>query len=353
MINFIKNLKSKMTIALSDKRESVEFLTAFKHYMETGMDIHTGVVMFIETADPSKEFSKTLTYIKNKLEQKGAEKFGELLLEKGVLFSEHEKLIWDKTNEKDIAISVILDGRVKNKSLTKRYMKFYFYHLLSALMLMSWYLFETEIIKIIIESGKLMQFGAVKTQFLKPQYWIPFQVFCVGFVYGLWCVYHIFMLIFGKYIYLKEYYRIQKHQETNDILMFFRVLKDQTALGYTLHDCINNIMSSVDFSMKPALKQINKILWKGQTKIAKTFEENGYSKSICSVLKQLELGGNYHQKLNEMIAVVEGRREKINVYIHGKFFDSAFGSLIISSTVIQIIIFFEMYKAATMGINLA
>lgn len=334
-----------------DKKEYEEFLYAIKHYAITGMDVHTALEMYIETAEPSTYFKKKLESIKRTIEKKGADLYPDLLLEEGILLNRNELVLFKRSANKEEGINIIIQNRQKNQNITSKYSANYMYHMLSALMLMSWYLAEGMYVETITSAGSFFNMGTKEGIYLQPVYWIPFQTFIGSSVYFLWAAYAYVVLFIGKHISLRYYYKIQKHQETNDLIHFFKLLVAQTNLGNNLYDSIKNIEDAVDRKMVRILKLVKKDLEKGKRRVGTIFENNGFSKEASSIIKLLDRGGNYQEIIHEIIAVLEGRREKIKNVVEKKEAGNAKFSFIVSNIGLGLIIAFEAYRAI-LGINL-
>lgn len=349
MKNLIKKIEKKLTIHELDYSN---FLVAFKNYLHKGTDIDSALERYLETSDANVSMKSLIKEIKTEIGKKGAKIFPDLLLKHGFFKNDYEISLYKQTNEKALAIDLILNNRKKSENISKKYLEINTYYIFWIFVIMSLYLFENYYIKEFLATGNLMSISkTVKTQYIRPDYWQPFLFFCLSIVPFFYFIYKSIIILFGKLISLKEYYRIQKHQETNDVITFVRMLKEQSETGVNLHDAIDNIKNSVDNSMKPTLKQVIKNLKMGKNRISTIFENNGYSKEVSSVLKQIEHGGDYSEILDNCLVELTSRRDELRDKLYNKAYSEMKFTCFLISFGYGFLMILENYRAYV-GLNI-
>lgn len=334
-----------------DKKEYDEFLVAIQHYYEVGIDTRTALIQYVNTNEPSSIFKKRLLTIITEIENKGEGVLAKRLLENGILKTKNEEIIFSTSDNKSKAISLILESRLVGKPLTQEMTMNYVYHILAALTYMSWYLVEDYYIDSIVEMGTMLN-DTKEGIYIKPTYWIPFEVFLPSTIYFLWAIYNLFIIHLGKYLNYKVFYTVQKHQETNDLIHALKLVQGQISVGYNFHESLKNVINSIAPSVQKVFKRSIKDFDNGLRNFSKNFKNIGFSDSVVSALKMLDSGADIRKTIPIILAVLGGRREKIKMEVTKTKRGNALFAFTVANAFIGVLVVFEMYRAAIIGINI-
>lgn len=322
MKNLIKDLTIKFQDASIKEIERELFLNFMTSYMERGHTEHETIEMFIEFGNSQTALIEQIKRLKKQLE-KGKYKLSDLLFEYKFLKSDYEKSLYEKSNKKDEAIKIIVEHRKKHHNITKVYLENYLQHIVMALLIMHFYVFQDFYIKSFIEIANMLSFSnVIRTKFLAPDYWKPFEFFVFGSFYLAYCLYCSFMVVFGKYISLKYYYKLQQHQELTELILFIQMLKDQNEVGYTLYDSLENIKKNSSDVMKIAINKIQKNLKNGKNKISSVFEDIGFSYHTAKTLKILEHSNNSNKAIEDILYLLLEKREQTTIRLKAEVQES-------------------------------
>lgn len=352
MKNLIKDLTIKFQDASIKEIERELFLNFMTSYMERGHTEHETIEMFIEFGNSQTALIEQIKRLKKQLE-KGKYKLSDLLFEYKFLKSDYEKSLYEKSNRKDEAIKIIVEHRKKHHNITKIYLYNYLQHIIIALALMHIYIFQDYYIKSFLEVANMTSFSKIiRTKFLAPDYWRPFEMFVLGSFYLAYSLYCSFMVSFGKHISLKYYYKLQQHQELNELILFMQMLKDQNEVGYTLYDSLENIKKNSTEVMKVAINKLQKNIKNGKKRYASVFEDMGFSYQTSKTLKILEHSNNSNKAIEDILYLLLEKREQTAFRLNKEIEEvKAFKKSVLYGIIILIsVVYFLASKSVVVGI---
>lgn len=313
MKNLIKKIKQNIEEASIKEIERELFLSFMTSYMERGHTEHETIELFIDFGNSQTALIEQIKRLKKEYE-KGKYKLSDLLFEYKFLKSDYEKSLYEKSNKKDEAIKIIVEHRKKHHNITKVYLENYLQHIIMAVLFIHIYIFQDYYIKSFIEIANMLSFSnVIRTKFLAPDYWKPFEMFIFGSLYLSYSLYCSFMVVFGKHISLKYYYKLQTHQELTELILFMQMLKDQSEVGYTLYDSLENIKKNSTEVMKVAINKLQKNIKNDKKRYSSVFEEIGFSYQTAKTLKILEHSNNKYKAIEDILYLLIEKREQTTV----------------------------------------